>query len=531
MNDIKILDSRGRPMASAGALEGGSRLSREMVGWQPRIVSPAELISGEKTLADARAQDIVLNSGMAQGAVSIHRDSIVGSQFVLNAKPNARVLGVDETWAEEAQEVIEGRFNLVADSSSNWFDAAGRSTLTGLIRLAVASAVMTGEVLATAEWIRDTRRPFFTALQMISPFRLSNPNDTADTDDLKSGIRVGPHGEALGYYIRVKFPGESLTVDSWQWKYVPATKPWGRKQVIHKFEALLPSQNRGIGEMVASLKDFRMTKQFSELTLQRAVLQASYAAAIESEMPSEAIWAAMGGVTEGAPMVDMLGQYMDSLGSYMSAAQNIRINEQRVPVMFPGTKFHVDPLGHPDSLGTEFEASMLRRIASNLGLSYEQFSRDYTKTNYSSARASMAETWKYMQSRKKIIADAVATDVYMLWLEEEIARGTIPLPPGYTADDWYDPMFREAFSACTWIGASRGQIDEKKETEAAGLRIDYSFSTLEDECARLGQDWRQVLRQKAREKKMREELGLNPPPAATTPSTGTAQDEETPDEQ
>lgn len=499
-------------MASSGGMEGGSRLSREMAAWQPRIVSPSELIAGDKTLSDARAQDIVLNSGMAQGAVSIHRDSIVGSQFSLNAKPNAKVLGVDETWAEEAQEVIEARFNLVADSSSNWFDAAGRCTLTGLVRLAVASAVMTGEVLATAEWIRDRRRPFSTAIQMISPFRLSNPNGEMDTDTVKSGVHVGKHGEALGYWIRVKMPGESFLVDDWKWKYVPAAKPWGRKQVIHKFEPLLPSQNRGIGEMVASLKDFKMTKQFSELTLQRAVLQASYAAAIESELPSEAIWAAMGGVTDGAPMVDMLGQYMDGLDSYMKAAQNIRINEQRVPVMFPGTKFHVDPLGHPDSLGTEFEASMLRRIASNLGLSYEQFSRDYTKTNYSSARASMAETWKYMQARKKLVADAFATDAYILWLEEEIALGNIPLPPGYSADDWYDPMFREAFSACTWIGASRGQIDEKKETEAAGMRIANSFSTREEECARLGMDWRQVLRQQAREKKMMEELGLTPPP-------------------
>lgn len=518
-------------MASGGGLEGGSRFSREMAAWQPRIVSPAELIAGDKTLSDARAQDIVLNSGMAQGAVSIHRDSIVGSQFVLNAKPNARVLGVDEQWAEDAQEAIEERFNLVADSPSNWLDAAGRSNLTGLVRLAIASAVMTGEVLATAEWIRDPRRPFSTAIQMISPFRLSNPNGDADSDSLKAGIRTGRHGEALGYWIRVKMPGESFLADDWKWKYVPAAKPWGRKQVIHKFEPLLPSQNRGIGEMVASLKDFKMTKQFNELTLQRAVLQASYAAAIESELPSEAIWAAMGGMTDGAPMTDMLDQYMSGLNGYMAAAQNIRINEQRVPVMFPGTKFHVDPLGHPDTLGSEFEASMLRRIASNLGLSYEQFSRDYTKTNYSSARASMAETWKYMQARKKLIADAFATDVYTLWLEEEIARGNIPLPPGYSADDWYDPMFREAFSACSWIGASRGQIDEKKETEAAGLRIDYSFSTLEDECARLGTDWRQVLRQQAREKRMRDELGLTPPPPVEKGSSAGQQDEGAPDEQ
>jgi hypothetical protein len=59
--------------------------------------------------------------------------------------------------------------------------------------------------------------------------------------------------------------------------------------------------------------------------------------------------------------------------------------------------------------GTNFEQSLLRYIAATLGVSYEQLSRDYTNTNYSSARAAMTETWKFMQARKKLIADRFAT--------------------------------------------------------------------------------------------------------------------------
>ncbi|MGH9929509.1 MAG: phage portal protein, partial [Pyrinomonadaceae bacterium] len=66
----------------------------------------------------------------------------------------------------------------------------------------------------------------------------------------------------------------------------------------------------------------------------------------------------------------------------------------------------------------------------------------------------------------------------------------------------------DAYSACEWIGASRGQIDELKETQAAVLRIRNNLSTYEDEMARLGKDWRQALRQRKREQDMLKEFGL-----------------------
>ena len=97
------------------------------------------------------------------------------------------------------------------------------------------------------------------------------------------------------------------------------------------------------------------------------------------------------------------------------------------------------------------------------------------------------------------MADAFATEIYTLWLEEEVARGNIPMPPGYTPDDFYDPMVREALTCCTWIGASRGQIDELKETQAAVMRIKAGLSTYEIEAARLGFDFRDLFEQQAEE--------------------------------
>lgn len=508
--------------AVGGGLEGAERTSRETFNWNPAIISPDRQLNPVKDSADARSRDMVQNDGYAMGAVHTHRDSIVGTQFRLNAQPDYEVLGADEAWAIEFQRVVEGRFNLMADSQECWFDAARVNTLTGLVRLAVGGFLMTGEVLATAEWIRDPARPFKTAIQLVSPTRLCNPDMLSDSALLRRGVVRDLNGRPVGYWIRVSYPNDPFdTENSFKWLYVPATKPWGRKQVIHVVEQLQPDQTRGVSDMVSVLKQMRMTKKFNDVVLQNAVVNASYAAAVESELPSDVVFSAMGAGQAG--FGDMLGQYMTALNAYVGDSKHISIDGVKMPHLFPGTKLSLKPMGTPGGIGSQFEESLLRHIASPLGLSYEQLSRDYSKTNYSSARASMSETWKFMQSRKKSVADRVATSLYTLWLEEEINAGNIPLPAGMGAEIFYDPVKREALTACDWIGASRGQIDELKETQAAVMRINSGLSTFEKECARLGEDFRKIFRQRSRENRLMKELDLTFDNSAIKPGGNSAQ--------
>lgn len=496
--------------AVGGGLEGAERTTRETFLWNPAVISPDRQINPNKEMADARSLDSVQNDGFAMGAVNTHRDSIVGSQFRLNAQPNIDVLGADEGWLEEFQIQTEARFNLLAQSEDCWFDAAGRNNFTNLVRLAVVGELLTGEVLATAEWLRGNLRPFRTAIQMVSPSRLSNPDNTGDTRTLRRGVAIDRMGMPLGYHIRASHPTDFYNdMEVNRWIYVPARKPWGRRQVIHIVQQARPDQTRGISDMVSVLKNMRMTKKFRDVTLQNAVVNASYAAAVESELPKELVFGALGAGQTG--FTDMLAGFMNALQGYLSGADNIAIDGVKIPHLFPGTKLNLKPMGTPGGIGTDFEESLLRHTAAALGLSYEQFAHDYTKTNYSSARASMGETEKHMAARKKAVADRFAGMAYALWLEEEIAAGNIPLPSGKSRDSiFYDPVMREALLNHSWIGAGRPQIDEKKETESAILRIQNNLSTLEIECARLGNDYRHILRQRMREQKMLKQFDLMP---------------------
>lgn len=523
--EIEVVDFGPTPMkAVGGGLEGAERTSRETFNWQPAVIHPDLQINPAKEMADARSRDSVQNDGYAMGAVQTHRDSIVGSQYLLNAQPNIDILGADDAWAEEFQTQVEARFNLMAESEECWFDASRTNTFTGLVRLAVGGFMFTGEVLGTAEWIRDGMRPFRTAIQMVSPSRLCNPDMRWDDKFLRRGVQRDMYGRAVGYWFKLSHPGSFFMTpeDENRWVYVPATKPWGRKQVLHIIEQLQPDQTRGVADMVSVLKQMRMTKKFQEVTLQNAVVNASYAAAVESELPREVVFGSLGAAGQNS-FGEMLGGYMTALQQYIGASNHIAIDGVKMPHLFPGTKLNLKPMGTPGGVGTEFEESLLRHTAAALGLSYEQFSRDYSKTNYSSARASMTETWKFMQGRKKMVADRFAKMVYVLWLEEEINAGRVPLPKGKGPEIFYDPVMREALTACDWIGASRGQIDELKETQSAVMRINSGLSTYETECARLGQDYRRIFRQQAREKKMMESLGLEFGADATKPGQNDAQ--------
>lgn len=527
MSDIDISDLLGdvKPDDRAdGAYDGASRTNAELALWAPAIQSADDQILGDKDLLDSRSNDSARNDAYIQGGVTLHKDNIVGSQYVLNAKPDYQTLGLSEEWSEMFQEEVEQKFSLWAESPRNFVDAQRRNTLTSMVRIVTGLMAVTGEALATVEWDKRNGRPFGTCIQLVDIARLSNPNGVADSPILRGGVQRDPrYGEPVGYHIRNGFPGAYIDKDTYSWSYVPVRKRWGRKMVIHLYEQSRPDQSRAVSEMVAALKSSYMRRKFSDMVLQSAVLNATYAATIESELPSEQVYAQLGA---GGSVTDWAEEYLSSIQRYASGAKNLQLDRVKFPHLYPGTKLRLQNPGTPGGVGTNFEASLLRHIAAALGVSYEQLSRDYTQTNYSSARAAMAETWKFMQARKKLRADAFANEVYWLWLEEAIYNGMLDTVPR-NAPDFWTGLNAEAYCACEWIGAARGQIDELKETQASVLKINNRLTTRESEMAKMhGTDWRRVMRQIAREERTMKKLGIEPvnastdKPAADNPEDG-----------
>jgi lambda family phage portal protein len=513
--EIDALIGPTKIQAMGGAYDAAGRFDRQLALWSPPIQSADGDILPEKGLMDARVRDMRRNDAYVQSGEQLHKDGIVGAMYLLNAKPELRVLGTDEKWAEEFQAEVEAKFSLWAESPNNWPDAARINTLTAMIRLAVGVYVSTGEVLATAEWLReDTIAPYRTAIQMVDLDRLSNPWNRMSDDYLRGGVEYNKYGAPVAYHIRTGHPSDPMGLGSqgWDWKRVAVRKPWGRLQVIHILEQTRVDQSRGVSEMVAALKEMKITKRFRDVTLQNAVVNATYAASIESELPSETVFQQIGGGNIGEQITDYSAAYLGAVAEYIGDSKHMHLDGVKIPHLFPGTKLQLRPAGKPGGVGDSFEASLLRYIAANLGVSYEQLSRDYSGSNYSSIRAAIAETGRFMASRKRMVADRFASSVYRLWFEEATNTGQLETMKGKPSI--YEGMNLDAYTACDWIGASKGQIDELKETQAAVLRLKYGLSTREDELMRLGKDWRKVFVQLEREAKEMKKRGIETPEQA-----------------
>lgn len=79
----------------------------------------------------------------------------------------------------------------------------------------------------------DSTRLFRTQFKMVSPKRISNPNNAGDTRNCRAGVRTNDSGAALGYYVSEDgYPGWMAQ----KWTYIPRELPGGRPSFIHVFE-------------------------------------------------------------------------------------------------------------------------------------------------------------------------------------------------------------------------------------------------------------------------------------------------------
>lgn len=501
---VKLYDHRGREMsASSGdAYEGaGIGASGELAPWMPGNMMPDAALSPGHQLGNARAEDMTRNHGIASGGVQLHVDHIVGSNFRLSLKPLYRRLGISRDEAQAWAQDVEAAWFEVADDEINcYLDAERRRTFTMMIREGVATHTKLGEIMAVSQWISRRNSLNRTAIKMISPHRVSNPNNAPDSADLRMGVELNRHGAARAYHV--KDPEYGLMSGAWggNWRRVPRETRWGRQWFLHVFEPSGDNNCRGINTFMSVLSRLKMLDRFQDTQLQNAIVNAMYAAVIQADMGSELAYQLIGGGE-----TDKLKKWMQQMTAYHKGA-NIKLGGVKVPHLMPGEELKMMKGGNSASGFADFERAILRYIAAGMNVGYEQLARDYTQTNYSSARASMLETFRYMTGRRKTIASRFATQIFNLWLEDMISAGHLRLPGRRTFADYMNQQ--TAWAHCQWIGSGMLQIDEIKEVNAAIARINNGLSTYEIEAAKMGHDWQDLMEQQAREIQERKKRGL-----------------------
>lgn len=494
-----------KPRTGSGAYTAASRSHPDMQQWNPRLGSPdADMLRDQPVIA-SRSRDLIRNHGVASGALQTLTDNILGTGLWLAPKPDYIRLGRDEKWADKWAELTTCLWK-------EWFETtacdAGR-TLTGdgLATLAFRGAFYNGDAIALPVWMPDAFSPCSTRIQIIESDRLSNPMNMPDRANLRGGIEMDEYGAPIKYWIQRVHPGDQLIQysggdfgKSLQWQGIPAFTDWGRRRVIHLHDKERAGQSRAVPALASVLRQFKVLGDYQSAELKAAVVNAMVAMVTESTLSQEQIFE----LFSSDP--DSLKDFSDTMDS--SKRGGVDYTAGGIVPLQMGEKLSSFTPARPSAQYDAFTTSVFRHIATGLNIPYELLMKDFSKTNYSSARASMLEAFRFFSGRRNSMSLYFYQPIYELFLEEKIDRGEIDAP------DFY--KMRAAYCAAKWYGPAKGWVDPVKEAQAVVLRMANNLSTLEQECAEQGSDWRQVLRQKAREKAMKIELGLEEAPVSTS---------------
>lgn len=528
MNDVRILGSNGQPLppsrSKASMLVGGARVpydaadsfSDQLANWQPALWSPDNEINIYRDRIVSRVRDLARNDGWASGSISRVLDNAIGANFRPILKPDYRMLALmtgnqsfDATWADEYGKVVEAHWRSWANDPGRYCDVERKQSVSQMLRLGFRHKLLDGDALALLQYRPDRlgrgRGRYATTIQIVDPDRLSNPQQNFDMPHIRGGVEIDADGAPVAYHIREAHIGDWWSAaKTMTWQRIPRETQLGRPHVVHDYDFERGAQHRGNGILTPVVQRLKMLVKYDQSELEAAILNAIFGAYITSPYDPQMVEAALGETYDESSM----GAYQDGRIEYHQDRRISLQNGARLPQLYPGEKIETVTATRPHSNFDVFESAALRNIAAATGLSTQQVTQDWSDVNYSSARSAMLEAWKTLTRRRDDFSVGFAQPILSAFIEKIHDTEDLPLPAGAThfLDD------RAAYCRARWMGPGRGWVDPVSEKKGAILGMDAGLSTLEMEAAEnAGEDWEEMLDQRAREIAAFEERGLTPP--------------------
>jgi len=421
-----------------------------------------------------RSRDANRNDPVASGATDTMELNIVGSGLKPQARIRADRLGISESKAAKLNRQAE----MAWAHFTPFADAANRLDFDEIQFLVLRKIIEDGESIVIPGEAKEPWRPFFRALEVLEADRLESPMSADHRDkNIVSGVEMGPRGQVEAYHIK------SDAAEGGYRRYT-ARDGKGRPNVLHIFRSKRPGQVRGIPHFSPVLSYFEDLASYLEAEVVAARVAACLAVFITKQDPM-ATAITMGPETETATNA-RIQEVEPGMVGYHNTGESINV---------------VDPK-RPGDTFPSFMETVLRLIGVSLGLPYELLIKDFSKTNYSSARAALLEGRRMFTNWRNWLSRKLCQPVWELVLEEAMLRGIFRV----NRYEFYEN--KPEYCRAVWIGGGWGWVDPTKEAEAAKMAVDYGLSTMAEEAAAQGRDWEEVLEQRKREQDRAAELGV-----------------------
>lgn len=180
--------------------------------------------------------------------------------------------------------------------------------------------------------------------------------------NIRGGVEIDADGAPVAYHIREAHIGDWWSgAKTMTWRRIPRETAWGRPHVVHDFDHERGAQHRGNGILTPVVQRLKMLVKYDQSELEAAILNAIFAAYIESPYDPEMIQSALGENFE-----EGLGAYQDGRAEFHNDRRLTLQNGARMPILYPGERITTVNAARPYSNFEVFESAVLRNFSSGI---------------------------------------------------------------------------------------------------------------------------------------------------------------------
>lgn len=445
------------------AADGG----RKKGGWTAVNATGEVTNRAERDIIRARARQLEANDDMLKAVVLDLERNVVGTGITLQARVRDR----DGNDREELNNAIERAWRRW--SKPEHCTVTRTQSLWEVCKMVVRRQYVDGGILILKTYTDGEFR-----LQLLEVDDLDTSVLQHGGNRVVGGVEIDGYNRPVAYHLRRQdvsglWSGRVRRVDA--------------DRVIYLPHITRCSQIREMSPAASSLPRIDDINLLVEAALKKEQTQACYGMAVIRNTPGT-----LGGIGRG-----MTGTEGDRQGGYPEEY----IAPGMIKYLQPGED--IKPIA-PSGVSSTADAmirTVQRQAGAGAGLSYEAVSRDMSQVNYSSARQGMLQDRKTYGALQQYLIDHFLEPVYREWLGWAVLTGRVDIP------DYPDDP--EGYQEAVWIPPGWEWIDPLKEANANSVALQSGQTTLQKICAARGEDWRELLEQRAREidwlKKLTEE--------------------------
>lgn len=428
-----------------------------------------------------RSRDLARNNEYAKRYLELLKTNVVGDRgFTLQVKAVDTIGKLDQI-GNDAVEMAFRKWskkgNCTVDGKMSWIDAQ---------KLVIEALARDGEVFVITH--RGAQFHDSIALEFVEPERVDQEKNERlpNGNQIRMGVEFDKFRKPVAYHLLTYHKGDSdYATQSVASKHVriPA------ERVTHIYKQLRAGQTRGEPWLAPSMTALKQLDGFREASVINARVGASK----------------MGFFT--SPAGD--GFTADDYDGDIPIMQAEPASFHQLPQGVDFQKFDPD---FPSAEFDSFHKSVLKGIASGLGVSYTSLANDLEATSYSSIRQGALEERDNYKNIQAFVIEHFVRPIYDEWLASSMEVNSFGIPLRQ-----YDRFSDSA----EFRGRAWNWVDPQKEMNSAIMGLKSGILSLQDVASQYGKDVEELLSQIARDRTLMEQFGveyqLEPYNASFTP--------------